>query len=139
MDKRYEKFNEITFMKVAYTAIRRNGKRARAKERARSKIEISMYGLPPNMEPREMMHTALDRDEPVIFHVKDHTIEVHNEKLGQAIDYLMPRERAIILLYYYANMSDHEISEALAVSRSTVQRQRNEAQRHLKTLMERLA
>ncbi|MGX7198013.1 RNA polymerase sigma factor [Enterococcus olivae] len=48
------------------------------------------------------------------------TIGVENELLGDALESLSEKKRTIILLYYFIEMNDLEISELLSLSRSTV-------------------
>lgn len=137
MDERYKKFNEITFIQVAFTALKRNSKRAREKEQRRAEFEISIFALPDNMDfCMDEKQKPSQIEENVSFNVKKHTIEIRNRELGQAIQYLLPRDRAIILLYYFAGMKDWEIAEALAISKSTVQRRRTAAQEKLKYFLE---
>lgn len=51
-------------------------------------------------------------------------IGVKNELLGEALENLSDKKRKIILLYYFMEMTDLEISELLNLSRSTVNEHR---------------
>ena len=70
------------------------------------------------------------------FFVRGNIFQVQDPRIGQAISYLLPRDREIILLYYFAEMNDDEIANELRISRATVQRRRTLAKLKLKELLE---
>ncbi|EHI99234.1 Sigma-70 region 4 type 2 [Clostridium sp. DL-VIII] len=63
-------------------------------------------------------------------------VEVSDCKIAKALDILSKRKRDIILMFYYLEMSDEEISEELDVNRSTVYRNRTNALEIIKKLLE---
>lgn len=71
----------------------------------------------------------------IMFSVFDYDIYVSNKKLGKALKELSERQRNIVLLFYYLDMSDAEIAMSYAISRSSVYRNRKKALNNLKILM----
>lgn len=71
-----------------------------------------------------------------IFHVSGFDIAVKDILLGEALEILAQPKRDIILLFYFLDMSDEEISTLLNVVRSTVFRKRKAALDMIKKYME---
>ena len=71
-----------------------------------------------------------------IFHVSGFDIAVKDILLGEALEILTQPKRDIILLFYFLDMSDEEISTLLNVVRSTVFRRRKAALDMIKEYME---
>ena len=69
------------------------------------------------------------------FEVLNYTIQVSNEKLAVALHKLSNKERDVILLRYFQNMSDQEIAELYHVSRSAIYRRRSNGLKKLKILL----
>ena len=63
-------------------------------------------------------------------------IPVYHEKLSQALTYLMPKDREIILLYFFKGLKDARIASLIHISRPTVSRRRKAAMKRLRELME---
>ena len=70
------------------------------------------------------------------FHTYGYEILVKNDLLADALGYLSEKNRDIVLLSYYLDMSDEEIGKLLNVVRSTVFRHRKAAIRKIKEYME---
>lgn len=58
------------------------------------------------------------------FQVFGSEVRVHDERLGEAIMKLSEKQRNILLMFYFLEMSDAEISEVLGIARCTVYRNR---------------
>lgn len=70
------------------------------------------------------------------FSVKGFLINVKSELLGEALKKVSNKQREILLLHYFLEMSDQEIGELLELHRSNVYRNRKKALKVLKTFME---
>lgn len=142
MTARYEVFNEITFEAYCKTTIDRAILKGRKAKSKRAKWELSLSDLTDalllslyaNDSPVEdAVQRSVDR--PVVFHVRDVEIVVHDPDLGQALAFVPPQKREVLLLYYFADMSDAQIARKLGVSKSAVQRRRVSAQNILKKFL----
>ena len=71
----------------------------------------------------------------ISFEVLNFTMQISNEKLAVALYKLSSKERDVILLHYFQNMSDQEIAELYHVSRSAVYRRRSNGLKKLKVLL----
>jgi DNA-directed RNA polymerase specialized sigma24 family protein len=71
-----------------------------------------------------------------IFSILDHAVIVNDELIVEALRSLPERQRDIILLSYFLELSDGEIGKKLNLIRSTVQYQRTSTLRELKKFME---
>lgn len=69
------------------------------------------------------------------FRVQHFVFHITDEKISIALSGLSERQRAFILLYYFRDMSDREISELYHISRSAVGYTRNNGLRKLEELM----
>ena len=65
----------------------------------------------------------------------NYTIQVSNEKLAVALHKLSEKQRAVILLRYFQDMSNQEIAELYHVSRSAIYRRRSNGLKKLKALL----
>lgn len=63
-------------------------------------------------------------------------IPVGDLKMGHALTFLVPKEREIIMLYYFVCLKDEEIAKKLSMRRATVQRWRKKAEHKLRKLLE---
>lgn len=70
------------------------------------------------------------------FKVLNYTIQVSSENLANALSKLAYKQRSVILLCYFQEMSAKEISELYHVSRSAVYHRRNCGLKKLKALLE---
>lgn len=142
MDRRYEQFNEMTFEAYVKSAIDKSVLKARKRQAAREKVEQSFS----TMTDVELFAIAkedqgieqAERAEPVgqVFRVRGRDISVYGKRLGQALLFLPAKDREIVLMYYYLQMTDPQIALTLGISKSTVHRRRHEAIKKLHILLE---
>ena len=141
MDVRYEKFNEMMFEIYCKTAIDNAIAYEKRRKAARNKVQPTFSSLPehiiysvgcldPELEQME------DDADAISFEVKGMRFLVRNPELGQALSFLMPKDRGIILLYYFAGMSDEEVAGKLHIGRSTINRRRRIAEKRLRGFLE---
>ena len=71
-----------------------------------------------------------------VFEVRGIHIPVYGYELGQALSFLLPKDREIILLYFFLGLSDQQIGRVLGASQTTIQRRRTEALRKLQDILE---
>lgn len=139
MATQYETFNEMTFEAYARSAIRRSVLKERIKKTTRSKREQSysvltdamLYALSPEDE-------GMNRAEANcrVFYVRDIKIPVYGEVLGEALSYLLPKDREIILLYFFRQAKTDEIARRLKICPGTVRRRRKAALQKLRDYLE---
>lgn len=70
------------------------------------------------------------------FRVLNYSVAIESEQIAQAIATLPEKNRDIILLAYFLDMTDTEIAARLNLVRRTVQYQRTSTLRQLKKIME---
>lgn len=70
------------------------------------------------------------------FRVHGYIVEVCDRSLGEILDYIPSAQRDIVLLSYFLDYSDLEISRLLNMSKSTVHYRRKATLRRLKQLLE---
>ena len=71
-----------------------------------------------------------------IFMLNGITIGIENDLLSEALRDLPSNKRNILLLFYFMNMSDSEISEMVKLNRSTVYRHRTSGLAMMKKFMD---
>lgn len=136
---RFEKFNEMLFESYCKKSVSNAIKKEREKKATRGQLELSfsvltdavLYALSTQndgtSQPEKPCH---------VFSVQGMSVPVYNPKLSQALSYLMPRDREIILLYFFKELKDEKIAPFVHMSRPTVSRRRKAAMKRLRELME---
>jgi len=71
-----------------------------------------------------------------LFQVMGYDVEVKNELIGEALESLPEKNRSIILLSYFMDMSDAEIGELMNLVRTTIYRHRTSALQQIKKYVE---
>ena len=71
-----------------------------------------------------------------IFYVNGIKIVVNDEALGEALKYIMPNKRAILLLSYFKDSRDSDIARLLKITSPTVSYRKKQALIQLKLLLE---
>ena len=139
MTDQYIRFNEKTFEAYCKVAVDKAVLKEKAKKMGRAVWEWSLsemtdatlFAVAKNDEYEEA-----EESEPRIFIVQGRAINVYHDQLGQALSFLLPRDREIILLYYFADLNDEEIAKRLKLNRATVQRRRNQTKQKMKLFLE---
>ena len=122
-------FNALMMTVIKCTVKSRNRQFAR-----RSKHEILFCEL-SDTKNLECGTTDKYSCDYISFEVLNFTMQISNEKLAVALYKLSSKERDVILLHYFQNISDQEIAELYHVSRSAVYRRRSNGLKKLKVLL----
>lgn len=141
MTARYEVFNEITFEAYCKTSIDNAILKGRMEKSKRADWELSLsdltdallFSLCNDHSVEDAVQRSIQR--PAVFRVRDVEIVVHDPDLGQALAFVPPQKRDVLLLYYFADMSDAEIARKLGIGKSTAQRRRVSAENILKNFL----
>ena len=137
MANRFEQYNEKTFEAYCKTSIDNAVLKERRRKTMRSQWEQSFSALPDELIASFVDKSAdFEPEEYQVFIVRGKEISVYHSGLAQALSLLMPRDREIVLLYYFLDMNDEEIACHIGATRATVQRRRNRATNRLKQLLE---
>jgi len=136
---RFEQFNEMLFESYCKKSVGNAIRKEQKKKTAREKVELHfsvltdavLYALSTENEG-----TGQPEKPCRIFKVQGMDIPIYHKKLSQALSYLMPRDREIILLYFFKGLKDAKVAPLLHMSRPTVSRRRKAAMKRLRELME---
>lgn len=135
----YETFNEVTFEAYVKSAIDKSILKERLKKTERGQLELPYSALTDTMLYKLFQEEAgISRVERScrIFRVQGKNIPVYNEKLEQAISYLMPRDREIILLYFFLEVKTEAIAHMMNIDPTTVRRHRKTAIQKMRDYLE---
>ena len=136
---RFEQFNEMMFEAYCKKTVSNAAKKECQKKAARGLMEQSLseltdatlYGVVAESGEVEQP------EEPCqIFYVQEMNIPVYEPELSKALSYLMPKDREIILLYYFKGLKDAKIALLVHMGVSTVSRRRRAATKRLRELIE---
>ena len=133
--KQFQTYQEQTFDSFCKTVIRNESIDARRELAALSQHEIQLSALSPS-ESASLY--VMDTYHPYCrtYYVCGKTVNVYDQSLGEALQFIPPWRRDIILLYYFLGYTDTEIAVLLGLSNSTVNYRRMSALRSLKDLLE---
>ena len=70
------------------------------------------------------------------YYVKEQPIVVRDKNLGEALQYIIPQKRAVILLSYFVGYNDTEVANILGVSPTSIARRKKSALMRLRELLE---
>lgn len=138
MDKRYEIFNEILFESYCKKAVDNAILKEFMRKKARSRWQLSLSSLTDAVIYAIVeKEIEVGRNEtPQIFTVRGVDIPVFNSRLAQAVSYLIPKDREIILLHYFLGMTDERIANTISSTTPTVNRRRKAAKLKLRNFLE---
>ena len=106
---RFEKFNEMLFESYCKKSVSNAIKKERQRKAAKGKVELSLSALTDAVLyalSTENDGTGQPEKPCRIFNVQGMDIPIYHEKLSQALSYLMPQDREIILLYFFKGLKD---------------------------------
>lgn len=139
MATRYELFNEVTFVAYVKSAIDRSVLKERIKKAERNRLE-QPYSVLTDAMLCDLSHedSEISRVERNCrtFQTQGINVPIYNEKLGEALSCLMPRDREIILLYFFIGTKTQAIARIMNISPATVRRHRKTAIRKLRDYLE---
>ena len=70
-------------------------------------------------------------EQTTLFRVQGETVQIEERALGKAMQFLMPDQREIVLLYYFRHFNDRAIADLLHCSADTVRLRRKKALQQL--------
>ena len=71
-----------------------------------------------------------------LYRVKGIEVKISDEQIGEALQYVLPNQRAVLLLSYFKEYTDMEIARLLGISHKTVAYRKKNAMQKLKSLLE---
>ena len=71
-----------------------------------------------------------------LYRVKGIEVKISDEQIGEALQYVLPNQRAVLLLSYFKEYTDMEIARLLGISHKTVAYRKKNAMQKLKPLLE---
>lgn len=139
MTSRYEAFNEVTFEAYIKSAVDKSVLKGRLKKTVRNQCEQS-YSTLSDAALHALSHEddGIDQAERTyrVFQVRGINVPIRSERLGQALASLMPRDREIMLLYFFVGKKTAQIAKIMDVDPTTIQRRRRAAVEKLRDFME---
>lgn len=138
MRTKYNLFNEATFDAYCRAAIDNAILKHRMRKRERLQQELSFALLEDNALYTLVYDMDLDSvvEDGYTVYAGNMAIPVKSKMLGQAISSLIPKDREIIMRYYFMRLRDEEIAKVMSISRATVARRRNKAVEKLRAILE---
>ena len=70
------------------------------------------------------------------YKVKGIDITVVDERIGEAVQFIMPNQRAVLLLSFFKEYSDMDIARLMGISHKTLAYRKKRAMQKLKSLLE---
>lgn len=139
MSQSYEEYNETRFEAYCKTCIENAVLKERMRKASRAKWELSFSELKESFlreMASECIHPCEENEVDTVFVVRDAVFHVHDERIARMLPYLLPKDREIILLYYFGNMNDYAVANTLNLTRATVERRRRKAQEMMRRMLE---
>lgn len=137
--KRFEQFNEMLFESYCKKSIDNAILKERQKKSARSQVEQPLSALTDALLfvlSAQDGGTSHVEEEYHVFHVRNMSFSVCNQKLACALFHLMPKDREIVLLHFFGELKDEKVAPLVHLSRSAVSRRRKAALTRLRELLE---
>lgn len=128
-------YQEQTFDSFCKAVIRNESIDAFRELAHRREHEIEFSALSPKELASLQAENTLDSYKKS-FRVHGYMVEVCDRSLGEILEYIPSAHRDIVLLSYFLDYSDYEISKLLNMNKNTVQYRRKATLRRLRQLME---
>lgn len=128
----FELYQEQTFDSFCKETIRNEGVDAHRELERRAKHEVQLSTFLPDKFTTEDTYYPYRK----VYSVLNYHITVKDRELGDALQFIIPQYRNILLLYYFLEYNDMEISRLLGISNDAVRIRRKAALRQLHTLLE---
>ena len=135
----YEEFNENKFEAYCKKCIDNAVLKERQRKAVMGKTELSFSDLTDSLLQTLLAEDDLSdhvEEEYQIFQVHGMSFYIYNQKLSWALSYLLPKDREIVLLYFFGGMKDKDIALLVKKSRATVSRRRRTAMEQLREFWE---
>jgi len=101
----------------------------------RAEKEMPLSALSHN-ELSKLFYEDTYRPYRKTYYVQGNPVHVHDQPLGEILQYLSPQRRDVILLSYFLDYSDVEIARLLRISSPTVNDRKAAALKKLKEMLE---
>ncbi len=133
--QQFRVYQEQTFDSFCKKTIRNEGIDAHRELAYRAKHEIQLSAL---SESDWVQLGIEDKYRPyqMCFSVMGHSVTVYDRDLAEALQYIIPQHRHILLLSYFLGYTDLEIGYMLGISNHAVRIRRNAALHRLQMLLE---
>ncbi len=128
----FELYQERTFDSFCKETIHNESVDAHRELEIRAKHEVQLSTFLPDRFITEDNYHPYRKVYPVL----NYRITVKDQELGEALQFIVPQYRNILLLYYFLEFNDMEISRLLGISNYAVSIRRKAALRQLHTLLE---
>ena len=126
-ESRFDLFCKVVIRNASYDTLR---SRKRRTDRFSSLEELQSGLL--DLEKVEDTYITYTRT----YKVKGIDVTVSDERIGEAIQFIMPNQRAVLLLSFFKEYSDMDIARLMGISHKTVAYRKKMAMRKLKLLLE---
>lgn len=126
-ENRFDLFCKVVIRNASYDNRRSRKRRA---DRFSSLEELQSGVL--DLEKVEDTYVTYSR----AYKVKGIDVTVSDERIGEAIQFIMPNQRAVLLLSFFKEYSDMDIARLMGISHKTVAYRKKMAMQKLKSLLE---
>ncbi len=130
-------YQEQTFDSYAKRLIRNEGADAKKELVRRAKREAQLSALSP-VELSALVGEDRYSLEKVTLFVRENEVDVFDTVLGQALSFLPPKWRDVLVLYYFLDESDTQIAGRLGMTPAGAGHRRKVALARLKDVLEAL-
>lgn len=128
-------YQEQTFDSYAKRLIRNEGADAKKELARRANRESQLSALSPTALSALTVEDTYHPEKVTLF-VRENEVNVFNAVLGQALSFLPPKWRDVLLWYYFLDESDEAISVRLNMTTAGVRHRRKVALARLKGALE---